>query len=208
MKQYMMKTDYFLPDQITLPIDISCLVQKVYSKENDSEIGGISQVKQNYLDKRKKLRKRASVFQIKPPLINFNIHGWLDNNQPGVSKNEERAQAAVRDTKETIEILLLKKTETGVCLLNGKSIEEDQVSSKEIARQIIRLPHAVTFNIDESIDKLETITSEKYPEWQNDIWLKSALALTLDENNNVEFNGWQLHYSKKIGLTYTKEAQN
>lgn len=114
----------------------------------------------------------------------------------------------MRDTKETIEILLLKKTETGVCLLNGKSIEEDQVSSKEIARQIIRLPHAVTFNIDESIDKLETITSEKYPEWQNDIWLKSALSLTLDENNNVEFNGWQLHYSKKIGLTYTKEAQN
>ena len=207
-KYLLMKTDYFLPDQITLPIDISCLVQKVYSKENDSEIGGISQVKQNYLDKRKKLRKRASVFQIKPPFINFNIHGWLDNNQPGVSKNEERAQAAVRDTKETIEILLLKKTETGVCLLNGKSIEEDQVSSKEIARQIIRLPHAVTFNIDESIDKLETITSEKYPEWQNDIWLKSALALTLDENNNVEFNGWQLHYSKKIGLTYTKEAQN
>ena len=47
------------------------------SKENDSEIGGISQVKQNYLDKRKKLRKRASVFQIKPPLINFNIHGKM-----------------------------------------------------------------------------------------------------------------------------------
>ena len=137
-KYLLMKTDYFLPDQITLPIDISCLVQKVYSKENDSEIGGISQVKQNYLDKRKKLRKRASVFQIKPPLINFNIHGWLDNNQPGVSKNEERAQAAVRDTKETIEILLLKK----VAYLKGSQISCCQKKEESVLNKTILLKYS------------------------------------------------------------------
>lgn len=204
-KYLLMKTDYFLPKEITLPTDISSLVQKVYSKNNDSEINGLDIEREKFIDKKKRLKSKARTFQVDPPFVNHNLHGWLDNNQPGVSKSEERAQAAVRDTQETIEILLLKKTKDGVALIDGRNIEDNQISSQEIARQIIRLPHAVTFNVDDAINKLETITSKKYPFWQNDVWLKGALALTLDLNNDVRFNGWKLHYSSKFGLTYTKE---
>lgn len=204
-KYLLMKTDYFLSEQITLPDDISSLVQKVYSSATDDQIPNLKEAKIDFLDAQERLRKKARVFQIKPPTMRKNktIHGWLDSGQPGIDLNENRAQAAVRDIKETIEVILIKHTKQGDFLLNGRKIDEN-VSSKEIARQIIRLPYAVTVNIDKAINDLEDVTMKNYPEWQDDIWLTGSLVLPLDEQNNVVFDGWQLHYSSLLGLSYEK----
>ena len=76
---------------------------------------------------------------------------------------------------------------------------------KIIAQQVIRLPVAVTPNIDNSINNLETRTIERFRAWQQSIWLKGALALVLDEQQKTDFNGWNLSYSPKLGLRYEKQ---
>lgn len=204
-KYLLMKTDYFLPNQITLPNDISHLVQEVYDFDTGNQIPGLKKVKNYFLEAQEKLRKKARVFQIKPPVIKKykTIHGWLDSGQPGVDVDENRAQAAVRDIKETLEVILIRHTQNGDYLLNGEKIDKS-MSSKKIARQIIRLPFIVTVNIEQSINELETITAKNYPEWQQDEWLHGSLAFPLDEDNNAIFNGWKLHYSSTLGLSYQK----
>ncbi|MFM9598153.1 hypothetical protein ACKI1O_53845, partial [Streptomyces scabiei] len=77
--------------------------------------------------------------------------GWLDNDS-GTDLKDSKAEAAVRDTKESIEIVLLYKDDKGFNLLNGQSIED--VYDNIIAQQLIRLPHALTINIDRSIEEL------------------------------------------------------
>ncbi len=98
-----------------------------------------------------------------------------------------------------------KKNESGFCLLDGRKLEK--VSSKIIAEQTIRLPAAVTPNIDEAISSLEDITSKNFSYWQKDIWLRGSLALVLDKNLTANFNGWTLSYSSKLGLSYEKEGE-
>lgn len=204
-KYLLMKTDHFLPNQIKLPTDISPLVQTVYDPENDEEVHDLDEAKSEFEDQISKLKKKAAVFQIAPPRPRRTIHGWLGDSPQNLDKDEVRAQAAVRDIKDTLEVVLLQKNESGFCLLDGRKLEK--VSSKIIAEQTIRLPAAVTPNIDEAISSLEDITSKNFSYWQKDIWLRGSLALVLDKNLTANFNGWTLSYSSKLGLSYEKEGE-
>ncbi|WP_251717700.1 CRISPR-associated helicase Cas3' [Lactobacillus agrestimuris] len=205
--QYLlMKTDHFLKSKIEIPSDISKLVQKVYDGKTDKEVDGIRIAKIKFKRQQKRLKDRADQFQIATVDEEETIHGWLSND---FINGDIKAQAAVRDTQETMEVLLLKRTKDGSCLLDGRPLDSESVSSKEIAKQIIRLPHAVTnYKIDDCIDCLEKKTRKLYPSWQEDIWLKEDLVITLDENNETEFNGWKLKYSSKLGLSYEKEDED
>ncbi|WP_297819928.1 CRISPR-associated helicase Cas3', partial [uncultured Lactobacillus sp.] len=208
----LMKTDHFLKDSIEIPQDVSTLVQDVYDENNDDSIDGIQDAKDDFVNKVNKLKEKAKQFQIKKPLFKHpvSLSGWLNDSQINV-ENDNHAAACVRDIEETIELVLLKHTADGNCLLDGRMLEN--VSSEEIASQTIRLPIAVSNNLNkripdkigESINKLEKIRLENYPNWSKDIWLHGVLALTLNEQDEVSFNGYRLHYSESLGLMYEKE---
>ncbi|GAA3635786.1 CRISPR-associated helicase/endonuclease Cas3 [Lactobacillus hamsteri] len=209
-KYLLMKTDHFLPETIVLPDDISDLVQKVYSSDTDDQVENIMDAKDILEIDTKKAKAKAKGFQLAPPARpnKFkDIHGWLDNGKLNVDKDENRAQATVRDIQESIEVILLKHVDDHDYLLDGTDIGDLSEDSRDkiIAQQLIRLPHAVTQDIDQAIKELETITSEYYPNWQtNSVWLRGSLALPLDEKLNCDFNGYRLHYSSKLGLSYEK----
>lgn len=210
--QYLlMKTDHFLKNEITLPDDISPLVQEVYDPKTDSEITDIAEAKADFAAKFEKEEKKAHVFQVGEPKLKAGktIHGWLSRDLGNIGNDEQQASAAVRDIKETLEVILVQHTEEGNFLLDGRSLAD--VQSKEIAQQIIRLPFVITPNpdkVDQAIKDLETLTSRYFSGWQSDVWLKGSLVLPLDQDFSVTFEGWRLTYSSKLGLKYVQEDDN
>ena len=90
--------------------------------------------------------------------------------------------------------------------MNGDkaSIKKDN----EIAQELIRLPNAVTPDIEQAINMLEENTVRAFPDWQESPWLKGSLAIVLDEHAKGKFNGYMLHYSTNTGLSYEREVDN
>ncbi|GEO73303.1 CRISPR-associated helicase/endonuclease Cas3 [Levilactobacillus namurensis] len=219
--QYLlMKTDHFLGDTIRLPEDISPLVQKVYSSSTDAEVkkseqaqadGEVNEFEQAQADFAQlqcDSKKKAKVFQIAKP--NFKpdatIHSWLDNDYGDLGKDGQKASAAVRDIQESLEVILVKCTNQGAFLLDGRPIQK--VASREIAEQVIRIPVAITAyssELDAAITELEKRTQKYFAEWQLDPWLRGDLALPLDDHLSTTLGRWRLTYSSKLGLSYAKE---
>lgn len=218
-KYYLQKTEAFLPNVITLPDDISTLVQKVYDPSADALVDNIESAREKRDDDYACAKSKAESFQVCDPKYpkkladlqnnrllrgrkrNLTIHGWLDWNKDDLDDNQ--AEAAVRDIRESVEVVLLKKVGGEYFLLDNTSIAD--VSDKKLAMEVIRLPELLTRNTETVIKYLTTSTKEQFPEWQNSSWLKGALALVLDENNQTVFNGYQLEYSSKVGLRYSAE---
>ena len=130
----------------------------------------------------------------------------MNRGQVDVDKDEQKANAAVRDIRETLEVILLKHTNQGDFLLDGRHLAK--VAPQEIAEQLIRIPSAVTPRIDKAIDALENLTSKYYPQWQESPWLRGALALPLDDNLSARLGEWSLKYTSKFGLSYEREDEN
>ena len=204
-KYWLMKTDHFLPNTIQLPNDISNLVQAVYNSETDESIPGIEGPRHDERVVVEKEESKAKAYQITTPYPDENLHGWLDRDREGTD-DDATAEAAVRDIKESIEVVLVQHTPNGDYLADGRSL--DDVSEDVIAQQLIRLPNAVTPDITKAIDRLKRITEKYYHSWQNSIWLKGMLALPLNQELKADFNGWQIHYSKDLGLMYKKDEEN
>lgn len=207
-KYLLMKTDHFLKDTIHLPGDISPLVQAVYDPETDDQVPGITAARAKFDADLKRETRKAQVFQIGEPKLRAGktIHGWLGRSLGNVDQDEQKASAAVRDIKETLEVILIQHTAEGNFLLDGHRLAE--VSSQEIAQQIIRLPAVITpgpDQLEQAIQDLETLTARYFSGWQSDLWLKGALALPLDQTFSTTFEEWQLSYSSKLGLKYVKE---
>lgn len=160
-----MKTDHFLKDKIALPDDISKLVQQVYDTATDSEVSGLKEARAKFDKDQKISENKAKVFQIAKPKLKGTIHKWLDWNLPDDRRGEIRAQAAVRDIQETLEVILLKEIDHQFYLLDGRKLAE--VDDKTISDQVIRLPSVVTpeWKLDEIIKKLEDVTSKNLPQW-------------------------------------------
>lgn len=158
----------------------------------------------------KKEVQKARAYQIgRPKLKNTSsvvgdnsIHGWLDRSKQGADLSDITAEASVRDIKESIEVILLQHTNHGDYLLDGRNIQD--ISDKEIAQQLIRLPNAITPNINKSIVSLENITTKYYSNWQDSVWLKGMIALPLDDELQTEFNNYHISYSKSLGLSYER----
>lgn len=215
-KYYLQKTEHFLTSEILLPDDISRLVQLVYDEATDGEIPNLTEAKDKLMFDFKREKSKAKTFQINSPVYpddetdlldetwgdDYTIHRWLDRDKGNL--NENQASAAVRDIQESIEVILLKEIEGAYYLLNGTKV--DQISDIELAKQVIRLPHVLTLDIEQAIHRLETITIKNFPEWQQSSWLKGALALVLDAHMTCKFMGYHLKYSSVSGLSYEKEG--
>ncbi|AVK64112.1 CRISPR-associated helicase/endonuclease Cas3 [Lactobacillus sp. CBA3606] len=207
-KYLLMKTAHFLKSTLTLPTDISPLVQQVYDPQTDGEVADLEAAKQKFDTDLAQERKKAKVFQIANPDLSTEatIHDWLGRDLGRVDQDEQKANAAVRDIKETLEVILVQQTSAGKFLLDGRPLAS--VSEQVIAQQVIRLPNAVTPRIDQAIQALETLTSHYFLGWQNSIWLKGALVLPLDQNLATDFEGWHLSYTATQGLSYIKEDEH
>lgn len=207
-KYLLMKTDHFLKATVTLPDDISVLVQQVYDPATDAAVKGIEPASEKFAADLKKEKRKAKVFQIGRPdfKAGVTIHDWLGRDLGSVDQDEQKASAAVRDIQETLEVILIQHTAAGNQLLDGRPLAG--VQQRKIAQQIIRIPAVVTLGrqqMDRAISELETVTAHYFSDWQSSVWLKGALALPLDQALSATLAGWRLTYSPELGLSYVKE---
>lgn len=75
-----------------------------------------------------------------------------------------------------------------------------------IARQRIRLPHAICPRVSETITELEILSSRTLPEWQQTPALRGELFLLLDEHLQAKLGHYVLQYDPEYGLRYWKEV--
>lgn len=216
------RTQYFLPPTLSLPGDISRLVQLVYDQSVDVSYEGEFQavydsMRREHLALLKQQTLKADVYRISNPVLkpsrrkSGSLIGWLSNIQK--NESEERANAQVRDSNESIEVIALKKIDEGYGFFGSeedlKGRIHDPKVAKEIAKHTVILPQVISapYNIDQTIRELEQYNLRYLKGWQNQPWLKGTLGIVFEIEENVakfELNGFSLHYDVNYGLSYER----
>ncbi|MCW6700829.1 CRISPR-associated helicase Cas3' [Anaerococcus sp. NML200537] len=219
------RTEYYLPDKINLPNDISHLVQLVYS---DGDLVLEEELKKIYKNYKKVNDKRildkveeASDYRIDIPEIDyiepdFNIHELFTNSESIVELSDIKAGGKVRDSVDSVEVIALKKCEGGYEFFDKPGLlnSSDNNTAIEIAKRTIKLPNSVYYNkdngyiIDKVIEDLEKYYLENLSNRDNQAWLKNSLGIIFDLNNEFSLGDKVLLYDKKFGLLVKKEEQN
>ena len=208
-----------LPTKLSLPHDIPRLVQDVYNYEVtiSPEPDGYQKAKENWIKKVGDKEKRAGDFRVTQPWDSprENMVNWLNTDVSDIS--DQQGEAAVRDTDESIEILLIQEKKGGLFFLpwmeGGRKLPEDKEiddeTAKAIARQRVHLPHVLCapWAINQTADELKEITEKRLSYWQKSSWLKGELVLILNEDQEALLCGYRLKYNREDGLTYEKEGE-
>jgi CRISPR-associated endonuclease/helicase Cas3 len=203
----LIRTQHFLPEQLNIPSDISALVQKTYA-EDDLDLGEKYQMaKSKQEEELKRKEGKAKTFRLDKPNKpeSASLIGWLKNENP--DNSEEKGNAQVRDSLDTIEVIVVKKFKKGISLINESEEIDVLKDAKKVASNTLRLPSDLSSpcNIDKTIAELEAYNKEHLSEWQTKPWLKGELGIILDENNQFLLNGYRLTYDEHLGLKYEKE---
>lgn len=197
-----------LPETVTLPDDISVLVQKVYGAEDGSRAFAA------YYLQQEKQKSRAEAFLL-GKVTKKEMHNMLERYITD-SKDDAKAEASVRDGLSSIEVLLMQRYADGTIHFlphcnDGAAVSmmPEESECRRIAEQKLRLPSAFCreWNIDRTIRELENQCGESVKYWQNSHWLKGQLVLLLDEALNGELCGYTLRYSPTAGLEYEKKEE-
>ncbi|MDO5027508.1 MAG: CRISPR-associated helicase Cas3' [Tissierellia bacterium] len=213
------RTQYFLPDRIIIPSDISFLVQQVYG-DDEIELGDKDDLyqtyKSSYIAYKREKEDRAKVYLLSKPKqkkrrLGINsIKGWLDWDNDSKKRSEEEIMAQVRDIESTIEVIALKKVGRGYGFFESKEDISKEIGdyklSLNIGQSTIKLPRILSqnYNIDKTIKSLEEYNLSQLKNWQQDPWLKGSLGIIFDENNEFIINGVRLKYSLEYGLEYER----
>lgn len=207
------RTAELLPKEISLPNDISPLVQETYRDMSENE--DLYTLWLDYRDNLLKKERKADAFKLpKEENLDSNIHGLLDSN---IGSGDEIGEAKVRDGEMSIYVLLLvKHKDDTISFLpwqnNGTNIPFDRIPSDEecceILKQRVQLPRQLSvYNNKDCIDQLEMETMQIFREWQYSNMLKEELVLLLNEKYEGTLCGYKIAYSEDYGLICEKEEK-
>ena len=223
-------TDDGVHTRVCLPDDISPLVQRAYRGGGDSvPLAWQEAYEQARLAREGQLTRKARragtcLLASVVPLME-NERTLVDmcerSIEGGGRADADKGQRAVRDTQETVEVLLLQETEGGLCLLPwigderngidpGSRVPTTLEPSADVARLVaqcaVRLPLSMCSldKLDELIDELEENCGKWTAAWQDSPWLAGRLVLALRQEDGDEFVadvcGWRVSYTRRGGL--------
>ena len=214
----LMRTKKRLPDKITLPTDIPNLVQDCYGDwkpdwetEAEKEMYGRAQEEEEKKPGHKKTK--ADSYCLDKP--RRNLENWISNVDTKL--DEEEAQAQVRDSETSIEVLLFVQRENEIHYLpwqhEGQRLPVERIPSPEekrdMLRQSVKLPSALCreYQIKKTLDALKPMNELVLSgEWKHDPMLREESFLLLNEQLETELADFRLWYSKEEGLFYEKGA--
>ena len=216
-EEYLLRrTREALPEAFTLPDDIAPLVQGVYTFPESELSDPMRRAREHMETNIRKQQEKARVYLLSEPRRASagdppTLHGLLQIEE---TADEITAEASVRDSGPSVEVLLLRRAgDRGVRVPGVKHVVSmDRVPTMQeavaIARHRLKLPWAlcVPWAIDQTIIELERQTQSAVPEWQQSPWLKGELTLLLDEEGTAILNGYRLRYDEKWGLLWQKEG--
>ena len=195
----LMRTAMMLPDQLTLPDDISGLVQNVYDNTvmPEKEPEGYGRAEREFQEKRYREKRDADAFRIIQPGREQTINRFLN---AATLEDEETAKAQVRNGDMSIEVLALFKSGEKVTrtpwrykdALDVDVCPEDSIC-RSISNQRLSLPSWVV--------KLLCPEELLMPNaWTESVWLRDKKLLLLDENGDAILENIQINYDKNYGL--------
>jgi len=203
--------------QLLLPDDIPFLVQRTYEDadillpEEQQEAYKRAKIEANNREEEQK--SNARTYQIKEPMrTDQKLLNWLEDF---VDNTGKRGEAAVRQGEDSIEVIVVEKTASGLRLLPwigeefGKSdiptdVEPEDLLARTLASCMVRLPTKLTGSwiIDDVIKSLEK-SCQWLGVWMRSPWLKGELFLFVEREGNdyvAELAGYRLYYSRELGL--------
>jgi CRISPR-associated endonuclease/helicase Cas3 len=196
---------------ILLPADIPKLVEETYGavahngewqEELDAALAGRE-------DARTAKTNRANSYLLgHVPSSSGSIVGWQDRGVGDASDDSPGAQAQVRDTEDTLEVLVVQRVGDEIHTLPHPNRIDRMVPTEgrppaetalAVAQSSIRLPGIMSkpWMFDRVVGGLE---HNAFTGWQLSPWLKGQLVLVLDENLEARVAGYQIRYSTKWGL--------
>lgn len=210
---------------IELPKDIPLLVERTYGAlaDNVSEwVELLATFEKEWNAALESKKALASGYLLgKVPNDGETIVGWVDRGVGDADDESPGAQAQVRDTEDTLEVVLVRQVSGEIHTLpeltkfHDRVVPTDAPPSRPVALAVanssIRLPLALSrpWQIDQVIGALER---NAFPGWQQSSWLRGQLVLVLNENLEAQIAGCTVRYSKQRGLEVSddkrKEAAN
>jgi CRISPR/Cas system-associated endonuclease/helicase Cas3 len=224
----LMGTQALLPEQMTLPDDISPLVQAAYAPDGVSVTQDIQteyrEAKEKHEKRAKEAEHKAKAFQIGSPAggsygLSATIVDWL-NTDVSKDPNDKRAEATVRDTADSVQVLIIQKKRDEqfyslpwIMDFGGKRLSADLARNHRLAQAVancvVSLPTSMcaSWLIDSVIAALETDCLQQLPEaWQQSEWLRGELFLILDEDMRARVLDFDLVYDQGYGLCVRKDG--
>ena len=196
------------PEELVIPSCIPELVSKVYAKPSEDSETYAEYEKQidDKICKAQKYCMASNMLSIESNMLNGRSqYNLLTNFFTGEANNSEEAEASVRDSDETIEVLVLKReSDTEYSLVSGEynfditsALSEDEALN--IARERLRLS-PIFCQGGNFAKTLEELKPNMPKMWENFKFLKGEKLLVLDNDNEAELIGKKLRYSNKFGL--------
>jgi CRISPR-associated endonuclease/helicase Cas3 len=223
--------------RVVLPGDISPLVQTAYAEPDgdgatpaelltgraasaQTKREALKSAREAYEKKLCDKEKRADAFRLRAPAggAENSLIDWLDVTKG--DKNDQRAEASVRDTEESLEVTVVQKKSDGKLHLlpwigdkernvpRGAEISAECTPDGNAARVAatctVSLPMLLCNpgTIDKVIDELEKKSiAFGLDGWQDSPWLKGVLPLILDENLRAEILDFVVDYDEATGLS-------
>ncbi|MEV7715513.1 type I-E CRISPR-associated protein Cse1/CasA [Streptomyces sp. NPDC088270] len=201
---------------LVLPDHISPLVQAAYDDRPagpDHWAPVLADARREYLKRLTEKRVRADAFRLAPVRrAGRAVIGWLDGNA-GDADDSRTGRAQVRDSEETLEVLVVQRRDDGRLTTvgwldrgrGGLDLPEHappvRHAAEAVAASALTLPRSLTHPgvIDRTISELERFV---VPAWQvkECPWLAGELLLVLDERCQTRLSGLEIHYSADDGL--------
>ncbi|AKV55873.1 CRISPR-associated helicase Cas3 [Bifidobacterium actinocoloniiforme DSM 22766] len=153
---------------------------------------------------------------------------WFERPLEVSGRDEDKGQRAVRDTQDSVEVILLVNGADGQTHLlpwvgspehrieAGAAVNTSALPSEDLAKLVaqctVRLPLSMGQGdaLDKLINQLEDLCGARTAAWQDSRYLAGQLVLFLDQSTRDRFsaviNGYRVSYSRESGLTAEEEA--
>ncbi|WP_303816389.1 CRISPR-associated helicase Cas3' [Acidaminococcus timonensis] len=214
----LLRTRELLPDQFSLPLDISRYVQNVYDENFIIDPASEKEALGQYHKVLKEKEQAAQTHCLGLPRKSKRnpdrntLEGWLDATP---NLNEKQLEASVRDGGESIEVILLQQCDEPGVFVDAASrkvkfygdLEPSNEEARRIYRQKVRLPAFFgkgTFG-EHVVKELEQMTKKWVPLWLHNPILSGELFLVFNQEGKTELAGYTIRYDPFLGLSYEKE---
>ena len=214
----LMRTKALLPDVITLPEDISPLVQDTYNFDllPSEDIPQYNEAFKQYKQRIENKRARAKTYCLRDPQTSkiSTVIGMLKTPADATAGEE-----SVRDLEPTIEVILLQYGEDGYIHLLDDAftpVAREEVPDEALAWEISKYRVSLPWNLCGRTDSQREMTvsaleaaSETVAMWQKARYLKGELFLILDQNGeNYDIEGFVISYHRAEGLVVIKNSND
>lgn len=214
----LMRTRELLPDQFSLPLDISEYVQNVYDENfiinPAAEEKALAQYQKVLKEKELAAQTHCLGLPRKSKYHNKwnTLEGWLDDTP---DLNEKQLEATVRDGGESIEVILLQQCEEPDVFVDVTSrkvrfygdLEPGEDEARQIYRQKVRLPTFMGKGTlgEHVVKELEKSTKQWVSLWLKNPFLSGELFMVFNQEGKTELAGYTIRYDSFLGLSYEKE---